>query len=103
DGRLTADVTYFRNHIKNLIQGAGPTATNISGTSKTQGIELAVAAEPYPQLRLDGSYTYLDAQDADGNELIRRARHIASANATYSFNLEARPARVNLGIRYNGS
>ncbi len=102
-GRLIADVTYFQNRIRNLIDGNGSTARNLPGTTRTQGVEVSLATEPTPYLRLDAHYTFLNAQDANSVTLIRRAKHIASANATYRFDLDERPARFNLGVRYNGS
>jgi vitamin B12 transporter len=101
-GKLTLDATYFENRIKNLIQGAGPMATNFAGTSHIRGIELTAAAEPVERLRFDAFYTYTDAEDPTGTQLIRRARHIAGANARYRFQIMNHPATVNLGVRHNG-
>lgn len=101
--RLILDVTYFNNRIDDLIQGAGNTAVNLSGTSKIQGVEVTAAAEPLPGLSLNAAYTFTNGEDADGRELIRRARHAASFNANYGFDLFARPANVNLAVRYNGA
>ncbi|HEX9810406.1 MAG TPA: TonB-dependent receptor, partial [Alphaproteobacteria bacterium] len=101
-GRLVADVTYFHNRFENFIDGIGETATNLPGITRAHGIEVTVAYEPIPSLRIDGAYTFTDTEDAEGNRLIRRARHIASLNAAYGFDLDRRPATVNLGIRYNG-
>ena len=100
--RLIVDVTYFNNRIEDLIQGGGNTAVNLAGTSKIQGVEVTASAEPWPGLRLDTAYTFTDGEDADGTELVRRARHIASVNAGYAFALYGRPADVNLGVRFNG-
>jgi vitamin B12 transporter len=101
-GKAKADVTLFANWIKDLISGAGNTAVNLPGTSKTRGMEVTLTAKPHPRLRLDASYTFTHAEDSDGNRLVRRARHIASANARYRFNIMGRPATANLGVRYNG-
>lgn len=102
DGRLVADATYFDNRIKNLIQGSGNIAVNLPGTSRIRGVEISAAIEPLPGLRLDAAYTFMNGQDASGTELILRARHIASFNANYAFDLLDRRASVNLGVRYNG-
>ncbi|SLN76682.1 TonB-dependent receptor plug domain-containing protein [Oceanibacterium hippocampi] len=100
DGRATIDVTYFDNRITDLIQGAGNTAINISGTSRIRGIEVAARATLLEGLTLGASYTYTDGQDANGDRLIRLARHIASGDLNYAF-ADGR-ANVNLGVRYNG-
>ena len=102
DDRLIVDVTYFNTRIEDLIQGAANTAVNLPGTSEIQGVEVAAFAEPLPGLQLNAAYTFTDGEDADGRELVRRAKHIASFNANYAFELFRRAANVNLGIRYNG-
>ncbi|MEM7222566.1 MAG: TonB-dependent receptor [Pseudomonadota bacterium] len=102
DDRLIVDVTYYNNRIKDLIQGAGNTAVNLSGTSKIQGVEVSASAEPLPNLILDAAYTYTDGEDAEGVRLLRRPMHIASFVANYGFDVMDRPANLNLSIQYNG-
>lgn len=103
DDRLILDVTYFNNRIKNLITGSGNTAVNLPGTSRIDGIEFTASAEVVENLRLDASYTFTNGEDANGTELPRRARHIASLTGNYRFDVAGRPANINLGIQYNGS
>ena len=98
--RLTLDATYFNNRITDLIQGSGNTSRNLNGTSKIQGLELTLDVEIDHGLTLTGQYTYTDTEDANGAELVRRARHMASLNVNYSF-LDER-ANINLGVDYNG-
>ena len=98
--RLVLDLTYFHNRITDLIDGAGNTAVNLPGVSKVQGVEFSLSAEPVDGLTLAGQYTYTDAEDPNGTQLIRRPRHTASLNAGYSF-LDDR-ATVDLGFDYNG-
>lgn len=100
DERLTLDVTYFNNRITDLIQGAGNTAVNLSGTSKIDGVEVSALAQITDDLSFRGQYTYTNGQDANGIELVRRARHLASANLAYQF-LDGR-AKLDLGVDYNG-
>lgn len=102
DGRLVVDATYFDNRIKNLIQGSGNIAVNLPGTSRIRGVEISATTEPLPGLRLGAAYTFTNGQDANDTELILRARHIASFNANYAFDLLDRRASVNLAVRYNG-
>jgi len=98
--RISLDVTYFNNRITDLIQGAGNTAVNLEGTSKIEGIEVTARAEVLEGLILSGQYTYTNGQDANDTELLRRPRHLASANLAYGF-LDGR-ASVDLGVDYNG-
>ncbi|WP_343565161.1 TonB-dependent receptor plug domain-containing protein [Kiloniella sp. b19] len=100
EDRLVVDLTYFNSRVTNLITGSGNTAVNLSGTSPAQGIEVSADAEVLDNLNLIASYTYTNAETADGTEQVRRPRHIASLNVNYRF-LEDR-ANVNLGIDYNG-
>ncbi len=102
-GKAKVDVTLFSNWFEDLITGAGNTAVNLSGTSKARGVELTFTAKPHPRLRFDASYTFTHTEDSDGNRLLRRARHIASANLAYRFKIMDRPATANLGVRYNGA
>ena len=51
-------------------------------------------------LTAQASYTYNDAEDDDGEQLLRRPSHMASANLNYRF-LNDR-ANLNLGVIYNG-
>ena len=97
---LSADVTYFNNQITDLIQGAGNTAVNLDGVSKIHGVEVAATASIAEGLTFSGQYTFTDGEDANGTELVRRAKHLASANLAYEF-LDGR-AKLDLGIDYNG-
>ena len=98
--RLSVDLTYFNNRITDLILGAGNTAVNQDGTTKIQGLEVTVTAGLAAGLTFVGQYTYTDAEDAAGVDLVRRPKHIASANFAYRF-LDGR-ANVDLGIDYHG-
>ncbi len=100
DDRVTVDLTYFHNRITDLIDGAGNTAVNLPGVTKVQGVEVSLTAEPIDDLLLSGQYTYTDAEDPNGTQLVRRPRHTASLNAGYRF-LEGR-ATIDLGVDYNG-
>ena len=100
DDRVTVDLTYFHNRITDLIDGAGNTAVNLPGVTKVQGVEVSLSAEPIDGLMLAGQYTYTDAEDPSGTQLVRRPRHTASMNAGYRF-LEGR-ATIDLGVDYNG-
>lgn len=100
DDLFSVDVAYFNNRITDLIQGSGNTAVNLEGTSKIDGFEVSARAEIMKNLNFRGQYTYTNGEDANGVELVRRARHLASANLAYDF-LEGR-AKLDLGVDYNG-
>jgi len=100
DRRATVDVTYFRNRITDRIVVAGGTAFNDIGVTNIQGVEIAARIRPLPGLELGGAYTYTDARDPDGDQPVRRAKHIGSVFATYTF-LNDR-ARVHIDARFNG-
>lgn len=98
--RMSVDVTYFNNRITGLIQGTGNTAINLDGTSRIQGLEVTAKARLTEGTVFTGQYTYTDGEDANGVELVRRAKHLASANLAYEF-LDGR-AKLDLGVDYNG-
>ena len=102
DDRVLIDVTYFNNEIEDLITGSGNTAINLEGENEIQGVEVSAAAEPIQGLRFDIAYTFTDAEDANGDDLTRRPKHVASFNANYAFDLYNRPANLNFGVRFSG-
>lgn len=100
DGRVKLDATYFEQRIDNLIQGTGESSVNLFGASKIRGVELGLTADVLENLTARASYTYTHAEDAGGEDLVRRPRHLASLTLNYRF-LEDR-ADLNLGVIYNG-
>jgi len=106
DGRVELDATVFYATLEDEIVSAFDPATflstveNQAGESERKGVELTLHAEPLDGLRLDGAYTYLDAEEPDGSEEIRRAEHIASLTATYR--LPEDRAEISLDFDYNG-
>ncbi|WP_349361087.1 TonB-dependent receptor domain-containing protein [Stappia sp.] len=104
--RLTLDVTYFRERLENEITTTFPpptfigTPVNLNGTSKRQGVEVAMGLEVLDNLFVKGSYTYLDATDPSGTEEVRRPKHSGAFGVIYGFN-EGR-GNVFLDAVYNG-
>lgn len=98
--RVVLDATYFEQRISDLIVGSGQGSANLPGTATARGVELGVSVIPIDDLTVRAAYTYTDAQDATGAELVRRPRNIASLDINYRFLDGA--ATVNLGIDYNG-
>lgn len=105
-GLASVDVTYFNSEISNEIDGFAPgpnftfTAVNRDGTAKHQGVEVAASVQLMPGLALSGSYTFLDAQAADGQDEIRRPDHAARADLTYTF--DQGRGTLNVSAIYNG-
>ena len=91
--RVTLSTTYFNERLSDEIQGfvLDPTfsfftAANTPGISTRDGIELAFSAAVNPQLKLNGSYTYLEATELkDGKRVdeIRRPNHSGAASAVW--------------------
>ena len=107
DGRLILGATYFRGRVTDeIVSGfnadAGlSTSVNATGESPRQGVELSVTAFPIDTLAITGSYTYTLAEEGStGRQEVRRARHLASLDATYAF-LGGR-ATLNGNLAYNG-
>lgn len=102
---VTLGATYFDSTLKGEIYTTYPAPTfvatpaNRTTLSKQNGVELFASARPIPQLRLDASYTHLDA-DENGVEEVRRPGDIASFNATYISSDER--LSTTLTVRHNG-
>lgn len=99
--RLTLGATFFHTEIDKLIQGSGVSAENVSGVSTINGVELTAQAEPLEHLHVAASYTFQNAEDADGKDLVRRPNHLASLDVSYRF-LDER-AQVFSSLQYNGA
>ncbi|MEE9300368.1 MAG: TonB-dependent receptor [Alphaproteobacteria bacterium] len=86
DRRLSFGATFFRNDIENLIESSPDFTTLINvGEAETWGVETYVAAELDENLTARADYSYIRAQDAiEGDELLRRPKHKASASIVYS-------------------
>jgi len=74
---LRAEVAYFRNDVRDLIQwtpGAKWSPINITGTTVLQGVE-AGTAFTVPHASLLVNYTYLSAKDGEERPLFYRPAH----------------------------
>ena len=100
DGNALIDVTYFENRITNLISGFGNTAVNLAGTAKIRGVEVGGHINLTEATQLGGQFTYTDAKDANGAQLVRRPEYLASLNLGHRFWDDR--ASVDLGIDYHG-
>lgn len=98
--RLNLEAVYFDQRIDKLIAGAGQTAVNLDGESRSHGVELAATANLLPGLDLRAALTVMRTRDPDGGELVRRPGETGSVNLSYRF-LDGR-ALVDLGVIHNG-
>ena len=101
NGRVFLANTLFFNRIKDRISGSGNSVINQGGTTKIWGNEITIDGNLTNNLSLNASYTYTNHKDTNGQELTRRAQHIASTNIQHSL-LDER-ARLFLNIDFNGS
>jgi vitamin B12 transporter len=104
-GPATAlDLTYFHADLTNKIGNSevpGPTLINLAGVSTREGLELALRSRFTASLTGTLAYTYLLAQDADGDREIRRPPHAGRADLAYEF-ANGR-GTASLGVVYNGA
>jgi vitamin B12 transporter len=90
-GRLKTEATFFYNKTRDLITYAYDAGTDTFAPfnvnrARAYGVELAVQATPLKNLDLGATYTFTHSKDLDsGTELLRRPRHMASANVHYQF------------------
>ena len=82
DDRLVVDATYFRQDLTNEIGTtylppafAVGTPVNQPGVSKRQGVEIASTLYVSEGVTVGLTYTWLDAQDPDGQVEVRRPEH----------------------------
>lgn len=109
--RVTANATYFNNRIKDFISSQFDVDTgltqpvNLDGTSKIWGVETSVSARIIDGLTANLAYTYTHGEDPEGNDLVQRPPHTASAVVNYAF-LEDdeghKRANLNTSVQYTG-
>lgn len=84
-GRFVADVTYFRLTVDDLIDYDFSTSkyNQVSGTTRSQGVEASFTYAATDWLDLGGSYTYTDSRKPDGSRSVLVPKHavVLSANA----------------------
>ncbi|MEM7068001.1 MAG: TonB-dependent receptor [Pseudomonadota bacterium] len=90
DGDLVVDITYFKQDLENEITTLFPAPTfigtpvNQAGTSKREGVEVALTAQLSDEISVSGNYTYLEASEPNGTVEVRRPRHSGSARLDYT-------------------
>lgn len=111
DGNLNIGLTYFREKLKDEINGFvfDPnlgvfTAENESGRSRRKGLEFTFDAAVANVLDVRASYTYTDATQpdpmGDDSDELRRPQHMASFNINYAF--ANRRGNLNVNASYTG-
>jgi vitamin B12 transporter len=109
--RLTVNLTYFNETLKDEINGfafdannGGFTAVNLDDESDRKGVEAALNMNIIGGLDLAASYTYTDSSQPDGSggstTELRRPRHMGAVNLNYGFVHDR--ANLNLNVSYSG-
>lgn len=104
-GKLQTQATFFYNKTRNLIAytynaAADTFAPYNVNLSRAYGVELAAQTNPVKALQLGATYTYTASRDfSTDDQLLRRPRHMASANANYQF---SEKLSGNFTVIYNG-
>lgn len=84
DGRLKTDVTYFWIEVDSLIDwdGVANRYYQLSGTTRSQGIEASFLYSATEWLDLGGSYTFTDSQLESGDRRPNVPRHMVVVSAS---------------------
>lgn len=98
DNRLNAEITYYNNDIKNLIQGGATTNSNV-GIAVTRGVEFGLSVNFSKLLSAEFNYAFTRAFNKINNaDLLRRPKHKAHINLTYkmsdSFSLSSQATHI---------
>lgn len=99
DQRLMLGVTVFDQDTENLIDFSYTAGYDNIAYVESQGIELVGAYSVTEWLNVSANYTFIDAEDGDGNELTRLPEN--SANVTISLN-PGGPFAGSVIVRHNG-
>ncbi|GGB79964.1 MULTISPECIES: TonB-dependent receptor plug domain-containing protein [Henriciella] len=99
DGGLQAGITYFNQDTENLIDFSFTAGYDNIAEVKSQGVEVFAGYVLTDWLSVNGNYTFIDAEDGNGNELSRLPEQ--SGNVTVSFAPDG-PFSGAVLIRYNG-
>jgi len=103
DRHLKAELTYFENDIRNLLQWTDGQMENV-GKAETYGVETGLSAKITDSLTTRVGYTYTRAKDKETNEeLLRRPKDRFTLSARYSFNDKASVTLTghHVGRRYD--
>lgn len=99
-GRARLSATAFHETLEDEISGFGTGVRNLDGESKRRGFELEGGIEPMSGLTLSAAYTFLLAEEPNGQSEVRRPRHSGGLQASYAF-MDGR-ARVGADLTWIG-
>ncbi|MFT6926902.1 MAG: vitamin B12 transporter [Psychromonas sp.] len=104
DSDAYIDLTYFDSRYSDMIDTNYDSSTGVYAyynidEATSRGVELTGKVKVTNKLRVNTGYTYMETDNGEGDELVRRPKHSASINANYKYtsNLSA-----NIGARYIG-
>ena len=85
EGKITPSVTYFHNQLHNYIESYAPTYVPFNvPDATTEGVDIAIDAQPTDTLKLHLGYTYLNAvNDTNQTRLLRRPRNQVTFTGTW--------------------
>ncbi|OUV62820.1 MAG: hypothetical protein CBC79_03115 [Gammaproteobacteria bacterium TMED119] len=107
--KLNVSAIYFREKLKNEINGFASTAqsgvytaVNLDGDSHRKGLELALTANPLERLQIVANFTHVDSKQpgTDANRELRVP--INTANVIADLELIAHKSYLNLKVNYVG-
>ena len=83
NNKVNAEITYYNNEIKNLIQGGATTNSNV-GKAVTRGMEFGLSVDFSQSLSAQFNYAFTRAFNKITNaDLLRRPKHKGHINLTY--------------------
>ena len=85
DGRLVTDLTYFMIDIDDLIEfdTAASRYRQVSGTTRSRGVEVSLDFAVTDEIRLGGSYTFTDSKTEGGERMVHVPRHAIVVSAAW--------------------
>ncbi len=100
--RVKLGATYFRMDYDNRIAYDFSTSkyAQVSGTTKTLGVESFAEWKPVDQLFFACNYTYTSTEDPAGSELLRRPKNKVGLIGTYKV---SKMGRVSTNVQWVGS
>ncbi|HEX2010183.1 MAG TPA: TonB-dependent siderophore receptor [Roseateles sp.] len=112
DGKITSTLAFYKISKNNVLTPDPVDPNNFSiaaGEVESKGVELDVAGELMPGLRLSAAYAFTDAQVTEdnnaflvGRQLANVPRHSANVMLVKSFALAGNNATLGLGLNYIG-